>query len=134
MKCFFKKLSFVMALAMVVSLAAPAAKTVAFAASDFYAADQVTGEEVTSVTLELGEVSGVIGEYLSDCWKWAIKKEELLKESKLLIETIPAVTYCEDCKNTYETIAHGKICPDCGSPHTYLIQGNEFNIKEIEAI
>lgn len=90
--------------------------------------------EIASVTIELGEVSTVIPSYLTDCWKWAIKKEELLKESKLLIETIPAVTYCEDCKNTYETIAHGKICPHCGSPHTYLIQGNEFNIKEIEAI
>ena len=65
--------------------------------------------EIASVTIELGEVSTVIPSYLTDCWKWAIKKEELLKESKLLIETIPAVTYCEDCKNTYETIAHGKI-------------------------
>ena len=90
--------------------------------------------EFASVTIELGEVSTVIPSYLTDCWKWAIKKEELLKESKLLIETIPAVTYCEDCKNTYETIAHGKICPHCESSNTYLIQGNEFNIKEIEAI
>ena len=90
--------------------------------------------EIASVTIELGEVSTVIPSYLTDCWKWAIKKEELLKESKLLIETIPAVTYCEDCKNTYETSAHGKICPHCESSNTYLIQGNEFNIKEIEAI
>ena len=30
------------------------------------------------------------------------------------------------------TVEHGKICPYCGSEHTYLQQGNEFNIKEIE--
>ena len=47
--------------------------------------------EIASVTIELGEVSTVIPSYLTDCWKWAIKKEELLKESKLLIETIPAI-------------------------------------------
>ena len=40
-------------------------------------------DEVASVTLELGEVSGVVGEYLSDCWKWAITRTEYLKNSEL---------------------------------------------------
>ena len=26
---------------------------------------------VASVTLELGEVSGVVPDYLTDCWRWA---------------------------------------------------------------
>lgn len=30
------------------------------------------------------------------------------------------------------TVAHGKTCPYCGGGNTFLIQGNEFNIKEIE--
>ena len=89
--------------------------------------------EITKVVLELGEVSTVIDSYLTDCWKWAIKKEELLKDSELVIEKINAVTYCEDCKSEYETVKYGKICPKCGSRHTYLLRGNEFNIKEIEA-
>lgn len=90
-------------------------------------------EEVASVTLEIGEVSGVIHEYLTDCWKWAIKKSELLQNTELKIETIDAVTFCEDCKKTYQTVEYGKICPNCQSEHTYLVQGNEFLIKEIEA-
>lgn len=89
-------------------------------------------EEISKVVLELGEVSGVVPSYLTDCWKWAAKKEELFKNSDLVIENIPAVTYCEDCKCTYDTIKYGKICPECKSEHTYLLQGNEFNIKEIE--
>lgn len=89
--------------------------------------------DIASVTIELGEVSTVIPSYLTDCWQWAIKKEELFKASELLIETIPAVTYCENCQKTYATVEHGKICPYCQSAQTYLIQGNEFNIKEIEA-
>lgn len=89
--------------------------------------------EVESVTLELGEVSTVIESYLQNCWKWAVKKRpEALWETKLMVEKIPAITYCEDCQQTYGTVEHGKICPHCGSEHTYLIQGNEFNIKEIE--
>ncbi|MGN1157821.1 MAG: hydrogenase maturation nickel metallochaperone HypA [Agathobacter sp.] len=89
--------------------------------------------EVGSVTVELGQVSTVIPSYLTDCWTWAAAKEELFRDSKLEIETIPAITYCEDCKQTYPTVEHGKICPFCQSDKTYLIQGNEFNVKEIEA-
>ena len=87
---------------------------------------------IHAVTLELGEVSTVIESYLQDCWAWAAKKRPLFQESKLIVESLPAITYCEDCKQTYPTVEHGKICPYCKSEHTYLLQGNEFNIKEIE--
>lgn len=89
--------------------------------------------KISTVTLEIGEVSGVVHSYLTDCWKWAADKSELLKGSQLQIETLPAVTFCEDCQKTYDTVKHGKICPNCSSPNTYLVSGNEFNIKEIEA-
>ncbi len=104
----------------------------------FHIIDDVTdvGREngltsVQSVTLQLGTVSSVIPEYLTDCWKWAIKKTDMLKEAELIIEPIPAITFCEDCKKEYDTIEHGKTCPYCGSGNTYLLQGNEFMIKEI---
>lgn len=90
--------------------------------------------EIRSVTLEIGEVSTVIEDYLRKCWRWSIeKKSEFLKETELIVEKIPAITYCEDCENTYSTIEYGKTCPYCGSSETYLVQGNEFSIKEIEA-
>lgn len=88
-------------------------------------------EQVETVTLEIGEVSGVVHEYLIDCWNWAVKKEPIMEHAILQIETIPAVTYCESCKQTYETVKYAKICPYCKSEQTYLLQGNEFNIKEI---
>ena len=89
--------------------------------------------QVASVTLEVGEVSGIIPYYLTDCWKWAVEKSQDLKGAELKIETLPAVTYCEDCKQTYPTVKYAKICPYCKSEHTYLLSGNEYTIKEIEA-
>ena len=90
-------------------------------------------KEVSAVTLELGEVSTVIPSYLHDVWKWAVvKKSEHMQNAELRIETLPAITYCEDCEKKYRTVPQGKICPYCGSEHTFLIQGNEFNVKEIE--
>ena len=89
--------------------------------------------EVASVTLEIGEVSGVIPDYLEDCWKYFRKRSELLKEAELKIETIPAVTICGDCQKTFSTLEYKKQCPHCGREDTWLTAGNEFNIKEITA-
>lgn len=88
--------------------------------------------EIKSVTLELGQVSTVVESLLNNCWVWAAKKRTLFNDAKLIIEPIPALTYCENCQKTYGTVEHGKKCPYCGSQDTYLLQGNEFNIKEIE--
>jgi len=89
-------------------------------------------DKITKVVMNIGEVSTVVPYYLEDCWNWAVKKEPLLDGSKLEIIQIPAVTYCEDCKQEYPTIKHGKTCPFCKSRNTYLLRGNEVEIKEIE--
>ena len=98
--------------------------------------EQVASENrvtrICRVTLELGEVSAVIPQYLTDCWKWASKKNELVRGAELVIETIPAVTFCENCRREYPTVPNGRTCPRCGSGDTYLLRGNEFLIKRIE--
>ena len=65
--------------------------------------------KIGSVTLEVGEVSGIIPSYLSDFWLYARKKSDFLKEAELKIETLPAVTFCQDCKQTY---------PRCSTPRS----------------
>mgnify|MGYP000518253586 FL=1 len=87
--------------------------------------------QISSVTLEFGEVSGIVPSYLVDCWNWYAKKTPLIEGSQLICETIPAITWCNSCKKTYPTVKYGKTCPYCGSGETWLIQGNEFTIKEI---
>lgn len=88
---------------------------------------------VASVTLEIGEVSTVIASYLTDCWNWAAGKTELLKGAALRVESVPAVTMCDDCGHTYGTVEFGRTCPRCTSERTHLVSGNEVLIKEIEA-
>ena len=87
---------------------------------------------INRATVQIGEVSAVVPELFEDCWKWAIRKESVLKDSSLKIERIDAVTFCEDCKKEYPTVQYGKTCPYCESPNTYLVRGNELIIKEIE--
>ena len=87
---------------------------------------------VSAVVMDIGEVSTVVPEYLPDCWRWAADKEEMLKGCELKVNTIPAVTRCEDCGAEYGTVRYGRNCPHCGSEHTFLLQGNQVEIKEIE--
>ena len=89
-------------------------------------------QKIHSVTLEFGEVSGIVPSYLYSYWDWYTKKFPLFDGAKLVCETIPAVTWCDNCKQTYPTVQYGKTCPHCGSGNTWLQQGNEMNIKQIE--
>ena len=62
--------------------------------------------------------------------------DETAKEqnlTKIGSVTIPAVTFCENCGKTYETVKYGKECPYCHSGETWLVDGNQCVIKEIEA-
>ena len=94
-------------------------------------AEENQAKQVHSVTLEIGEVSTLIPEYLMDVWNWNCKRVPLLTDCQLVIEQIHAVTYCDGCGKTYDTVPQGKICPYCGSDRTWLQTGNEVNIKEI---
>ena len=87
---------------------------------------------VSSVTLLLGEVSGVVSDLLLDAWRWAADKKPVTQGAELVVEPVEAVTHCEACGRDYATVERGKTCPHCGSGETYLLQGQEVMIKQIE--
>ena len=89
-------------------------------------------DHVAAVVMNIGEVSTVVPEYLADCWRWAADREPVLKGAELRCNILPAVTHCDGCGGEYPTVAHGRTCPRCGSDRTWLIKGNEVEIKEIE--
>ena len=57
-----------------------------------------------------------------------------MTEAKLNVINTPAITYCENCAKTYATVKYGRQCPYCESGKTYLLRGQEINVKEIEAV
>ena len=91
-------------------------------------------KQVVELTLEVGEVSGVVKQYFLDAFEWAKKRTEYMKECKLNYIILEAITYCEDCQQTYPTTRTGKKCPWCGSEHTYLVTGRDVSIKDVKVI
>ncbi|MDR0855055.1 MAG: hydrogenase maturation nickel metallochaperone HypA [Christensenellaceae bacterium] len=94
-------------------------------------AKENNAKKVETITLEYGEVSGILADCMVDFWELISKRSELLKDSKLILEMLPAVTVCNDCGKRYPTVEFAKVCPSCKSKNTELLCGSEFNIKEI---
>ena len=88
---------------------------------------------IGKVVLQVGEVSGIVTDLFTDAWDYFKLRHPILKDSTLVLETLPAVTWCDNCKTKYETVKYGRQCPRCQSWETWLLQGNECVIKQIEA-
>jgi len=97
-------------------------------------AAQSNVEKVLKLNMEIGEVSSVVPQLFTDCFDWAKKKTTYLREAQLEIVLLEGISYCQDCDQTYRTTAYAKKCPHCGSLRTYLVTGNEVNIKDIQVV
>ena len=86
---------------------------------------------VRSVILKVGTFSGVVPDSLEFAYQ-AITVSTDLERSQLVIEQIPFVIQCGDCKKESEGEDGISICSLCGSINTTIISGKELQIKEIE--
>lgn len=90
--------------------------------------------KVLKLNMEIGEVSSVVPALFTDCFDWAKKKTKHMQETQLEMIILEGISYCQDCRQTYKTTSCAKKCPHCGSFHTYLVTGNEVNIRDIEVV
>lgn len=97
-------------------------------------AEENGGVQVRKVNMEIGEVSSVVPALFTDCFHWAKKKTKHLQDAELEIILLEGVSYCRDCKKTYPTTVYAKECPYCRGYNTYLLTGNQINIRDIEVI
>lgn len=98
------------------------------------AAQENNANSIKEITLEVGEVSTIVPSYFKDCFSWAIKKNDLMKDCKLNLVVLEGISYCNDCKKTYRTTKYGKECPYCKGHNTYLVTGSEVNIRDIKIV
>ncbi len=87
---------------------------------------------VESVTLEIGELSGVVPHYMTDCWT-AVTDGTEYADTKLIIETVPGIASCMDCDEEFRIDLNSMRCPFCGSHNLTPVSGRDMTVKEIEA-
>ena len=98
------------------------------------AVSEADAKQVEKVYLRLGMLSGVVKDALLFSYEIATT-ETTLDGSRLEIEELPVVIYCEACQAEY-TIGGIQyfVCPVCGTPASNILQGREIEIVSLEII
>jgi len=89
------------------------------------------GRRVVSVTLEVGDLSGVVPESVEFCFE-ACVRDTLLDGARLIIERIPAMGRCSGCGADFAVHACYDPCPACGDYGISVVSGEELRVKELE--
>jgi hydrogenase nickel incorporation protein HypA/HybF len=89
------------------------------------------GRRVLAVTLELGELSGIVPDAVEFCFE-ACTKGTLLEGARLVITRVAPKGLCRDCGSEFPVSAYYDSCPNCGGYTVELMRGEEMRVKELE--
>jgi len=89
------------------------------------------GRRVSSVTLEIGALSGVVPEAIEFCFD-ACTRETLLEGARLVIEQVPGRGSCSSCGAESVLHAYYDPCTACGGYGVSIVAGEELRVKELE--
>lgn len=96
--------------------------------------DRVAKEEtgtVLSVTVEVGDLSGVVHRFLTDAWN-AVRDNTPYAQVPLRLHSVPATAKCENCGKIFVVDPGDLYCPDCRSDLLTPLSGRDMMITEIE--
>ena len=98
------------------------------------AARDAGANQVTTVHLRLGVLSGVVKEALLFSFEIAAQGTRLAGAT-LAIEAVPLVVFCPQCQAevTLPTVQRFR-CPQCDTPTDTIIQGKELELVSIELV
>lgn len=87
---------------------------------------------VRKITLEIGELSGTVPHFITDCYK-AVVADTPFQDTELVIEIVPGIARCNDCQIDFRIDLENLCCPRCFGKNLTPIAGKDLTIKEIEA-
>lgn len=85
-----------------------------------------------SVTVEVGDLSGVVPRFLSECWE-AVVAGTKYEQTGLIIQTLRGTARCEDCQAVFAIELDDLRCPNCHGSKLTPLTGRDVTITEIEA-
>ena len=89
------------------------------------------GKKVSSLDVEIGELSSVVPEAIEFCFE-ACSRETDLEGARLNIIRVPGVGLCRDCGAKTRLLLLYDACSICGSFSVVIESGEEMRVKEIE--
>lgn len=88
-------------------------------------------QQVSTVWLEIGQLSGVEPQAMAFCFD-AVTRGSVADGARLEILTLPGQAWCMACAKTVPMTEVFGECPDCGGFQLQVTGGTEMRIKELE--
>lgn len=86
--------------------------------------------KIRSLTLDIGELSGVIPEALEFAFDVLIEGT-MAENAQLEINPIPVVCYCQDCDHQFQPNDYIYECPQCQTISNIIISGKELKLASL---
>lgn len=93
-------------------------------------AEQEDTNDITSITVEVGTLSGVVPRFLEDCWQAVIDGTEF-EQTDMIVETVEGMAQCLDCGEKFTADLSELRCPRCGGTKLNPISGRDLTLKEV---
>lgn len=87
-------------------------------------------QNVQSITVEVGTLSGVVPRFLTDGWE-AVTDGTPLEGTEMRIETVDGTAECLDCGAVFTADLNDLRCPECRGAKLTPLTGRELTLKEI---
>ena len=94
-------------------------------------AKEAGAEKVLAITLRIGDMTEVIDEALSFAFE-ALTEGTMCEGAKLDVIKVAPRSLCFECGEEFDHDRFHRVCPQCGSYETHLLQGRELSIESIE--
>lgn len=89
-------------------------------------------EDIKTVTIEVGEMTGAVPELLEKAYRESTPGT-LLENSDLVVIMVPVTAVCDECENNYHPSKENDYCcPSCGSKKSRIISGREVTLVSIK--
>jgi len=86
---------------------------------------------ILKVNLVIGELSGLVGEYIQFYFDF-VSKGTPAEGAELTFRRVPARFRCLDCGTEYEPNGADWTCPQCGALRPMAVGGRELLVESIE--
>lgn len=96
-------------------------------------ADRLGDTRVTKVTLEIGELTGVVVASIRFCWD-LVTEGTTLSGASLVVVAVAGSCRCCSCGVSFPTSDPIVLCPSCGTSAVDVLAGREMRIKSVEVI
>lgn len=94
-------------------------------------AREAGASRILKVNLVIGELSGLVGEYIQFYFDF-VSKGTLAEGAELTFRHVPAQFRCLECGAEYEPDGDDWTCPVCGALRPIAVGGKELLVESIE--